>query len=293
MTPTIWRSAGMRADEQQAVVEALRHPRYEVYPLHGVAEKVVEHVPADVTVSVTASPTRGMDTTLEVAASLAAQGRRVVPHVSARLIRDTAHLSDILEQLTALGIDDAFVVAGDVKEPAGAFRGALDLLETMAELGHGLDQVGITGYPESHPFIDDDVTVQAMWDKRRFATYIVSQVCFDPRVIAAWVRRVRRRGVELPIHVGVPGPVDVVKLFGISARIGVGESARFVRRHTNWLPNLLRRGGYRPSRLVDGLAGSLADPDAHVAGLHLYTFNEVAKTERWRQEALGRLAART
>jgi methylenetetrahydrofolate reductase (NADPH) len=282
----------MRAEEQQAVVAALRHPRFEVYPLPGVADKVAEHVPGDVTMCVTASPNKGMDLTLDVAEALVGHGRRVVPHVSARLIRDTAHLKDVLERLAGLRIDDAFVVAGDVKEPAGAFRGALDLLETMAELGHGLEHVGITGYPESHPFIDDDITVQAMWDKRRFATYIVSQVCFDPKVITAWVRRVRRRGVELPIHVGVPGPVDVVKLFGISARIGVGESARFVRRHTDWLPYLVRTGGYRPSRLVDGLAASLAEPEERVAGLHLYTFNEVDKTERWRQEALGRLAAK-
>jgi methylenetetrahydrofolate reductase (NADPH) len=28
-----------------------------------------------------------------------------------------------------------------------------------------------------------------------------------------------------------------------------------------------------------------------VAGLHLYTFNEVARTERWRQELLARLGA--
>ena len=28
-------------------------------------------------------------------------------------------------------------------------------------------QVGITGYPESHPTIHDDLTVQSMWDKRR------------------------------------------------------------------------------------------------------------------------------
>jgi len=28
----------------------------------------------------------------------------------------------------------------------------------------------VTGYPESHSFIDDDLTIQAMWDKRRVAT---------------------------------------------------------------------------------------------------------------------------
>ena len=39
--------------------ELLAHPRYEVLPLDGIEEQVLEHVPRDVTVTVTASPTRG------------------------------------------------------------------------------------------------------------------------------------------------------------------------------------------------------------------------------------------
>jgi methylenetetrahydrofolate reductase (NADPH) len=280
-----------RAAEVEAVVQALRRPRYEVLPLGDVVDLVAEHVPRDVTVTVTASPGRGLASTLDVAERLAAHGHRVVPHLAARLVAGETQLQEILERLRGCGVGDVFVIAGDVREPAGPFGGALDLLAAMAELGHRLDQVGIAGYPERHPFIHDDITIQAMWDKRRFATYIVSQLCFHPRVVAAWVHRVRRRGVDLPIHVGVPGPVDAARLLRISTRIGIGESARFARRHTGWLPRLLRVGGYRPGRLVDGLAASLADPASRVAGLHLYTFNEVARTERWRQETLGRLGA--
>lgn len=44
------------------------------------------------------------------------------------------------------------------------------MLERLAEIGSPFGRVGITGYPETHPKIDDDVTVQAMWDKRRHAT---------------------------------------------------------------------------------------------------------------------------
>jgi methylenetetrahydrofolate reductase (NADPH) len=280
-----------RAAEVEAVVQALRRPRYEVLPLGDVVDLVAEHVPRDVTVTVTASPGRGLASTLDVAERLAAHGHRVVPHLAARLVAGETQLQEILERLRGCGVGDVFVIAGDVREPAGPFGGALDLLAAMADLGHRLDQVGIAGYPERHPFIHDDITIQAMWDKRRFATYIVSQLCFHPRVVAAWVHRVRRRGVDLPIHVGVPGPVDAGRLLRISTRIGIGESARFARRHTGWLPRLLRVGGYRPGRLVDGLAASLADPASRVAGLHLYTFNEVARTERWRQETLGRLGA--
>ena len=93
------------------------------------------------------------------------------------------------------------------------------------------------------------------------------------------------------VHVGVPGPLDAASLLRISSRIGVGESARFARRPAAWLPHLLRAGGYQPGLLVEGLASSLADPADGVAGFHFYTFNEVARTERWRQRALARLVA--
>jgi methylenetetrahydrofolate reductase (NADH) len=279
----------MRTAEAEAVVERLRRPRYEVLPLDGIADSVAEHVPVTVTVTVTASPSRGIASTLAVAELLAAQGRRVVPHLAARQIAGPAHLDEVVRRLEEHGIREAFVIAGDVKEPAGRFEGALDLLVALAETDCRLDQIGIAGYPESHPFIDDDVTIQSMWDKRRFATYIVSQVCFRPKVVAAWVRRLRRRGVDLPVHVGVPGPLDAARLLRISSRIGVAESTRFARRHAVWLPHLLRAGGYHPGVLVEGLASSLADPADRVAGFHFFTFNELACTERWRQRTLERL----
>ena len=181
----------MRAIEQQAVAAALRRPRYEVFPLDSVVDRVMEHLPADVTLTVTASPTKGIEPTLAVAERLAAQGRQVVPHLAARLIADEVHLKDVLQRLADHGMTDALVIAGDANQPAGSFTGALDLLTAMAGLGHQLAQVGIAGYPERHPLIEDDVTIQAMWDKRHYATYVVSQICFNPRVTAAWIRRVR------------------------------------------------------------------------------------------------------
>jgi methylenetetrahydrofolate reductase (NADH) len=35
----------------------------------------------------------------------------------------------------------------------------------------------------------------------------------------------------------------------------------------------------------------LGDPDCGVYGFHIYTFNEVEKTEAWRQEMLKRIEA--
>ncbi|HXF97117.1 MAG TPA: methylenetetrahydrofolate reductase [Gaiellaceae bacterium] len=278
-----------RAEERLAAL--LERPRYEVIPLAGVREQVLAHVPREVKVTVTASPTKGLGPTLELAAALAADGYAVVPHLSARLVRDEEELRAILARLERARIEEAFVVAGDPPRPAGPFEGAADLLRAMDRLGHRLREIGITGYPESHPLIDDETTIQAMFEKAEYATYIASQICFDARVIARWIENVWARGTRLPIYVGVPGVVHLPKLLRVSAKIGLGDSVRFLRKHGARLGRLLVPGAYSPDGLLRDLASALADPEGKVAGLHVFTFNELEATERWRRARLAQLPA--
>jgi methylenetetrahydrofolate reductase (NADPH) len=260
-----------------------------VFPVEGIADEVVEHVPTGIKVAITSSPTRGIEATLQLSEQLVSAGFQVAPHLAARLVRDEEHLRDILQRLFALGVRDVFAIAGDVDAPAGKFEGAAELLAAMGGVGHGMEQVGISGYPESHPFISDETTIQVMFDKEPFATYIVSQLCLDAGVIAWWIGAVRARGVRLPIHIGIPGPIPSTKLLRIATRIGVGESTRFVRGHGGLLTRLFLRGRYGPGTLIEQLTPKLADPASAIGGFHVYTFNELATTERWRREALRRL----
>ena len=281
---------GREGGDRAALAGFLRAPRYEVLPTEDVEGLVAAHVPPEVTITITASPRRGMDATITLAERLSRQGYTVVPHLSARLIRDASHLGEILGAIKEVGVRDVFVIAGDAREPAGTFPDSVSLLEAMMASGHALDDIGVSGYPESHSFIDDDMTIQAMWDKRRIATYIVSNLCFDPRVVKKWVGRVRRRRVQLPIHVGMAGVADPAKLLRISTRIGIVDSARFLRGHSSWFLRMLQPGGYDPQRFVNALFPELASPDRGVAGLHVFTFNEIEPTERWRQAMLARTA---
>ncbi len=277
-------------ESRRALAEVLERPRYEVLPLPGVEEEVAEHVPPQATVTVTASARQGMAATMALAERLVEGGHTVVPHLSARSVSDETELKEILDEIVRLGIREVFVVGGDADRPVGTFAGSLDLLAAMDRLGYQLD-VGIAGYPETHPRISDDVTVQAMWDKRQYATYLVSQICFDPTVVVGWVERIRRRGVELPVYAGVPGPAATRQLLRVSRRVGVGQSMRFLAHHRAGMLRLARPGAWQPDRLVAGLAPHLADPHLRLRGLHLYTFNDVAATERWRQATLARLLA--
>jgi methylenetetrahydrofolate reductase (NADPH) len=266
----------------------LRDPRYEVLPAKGTEQAVLEWVPRGMTVTVTASPVKGLDPTIDLAEKLAARGYRVVPHLAARSVTSEDHLADIVGRLTAAGVDDVFVPGGDATHPAGPFDGALPLLERLASMGSPFSKIGITGYPESHPKIHDDITIQAMWDKRKYATYIVSNVCFDAAQLARWIQRIRARGVTLPLYVGLAGPAERTRLLRMAAVAGASESARFISRHPGWILRFWVPGGYSPDRLLERAAAVLTAPASGVAGLHLFTFNQLQPSERWRRAALER-----
>jgi len=279
----------LRAEKGVTLADLLRTPRYEVLPTDDAADRVLAYVPKDVTITVTASPRRGMPATVHLAVRLAQLGYQAVPHLSARLIRDTHELGQILDALKPAGITNVFVVAGDAREPAGMFPDSLSLLSALPP-DHGLKEIGVTGYPESHPFIHDDVTIQAMWDKRRLASYIVSNMSFDPTTVTSWLERVRGRGVELPIHIGMAGVADPIRLLNVSTKIGVADAARFLRGHPSWVARMFRPGGYEPGRFVTAMLPAMSSPALRVAGLHVFTFNEIEPTERWRREMLLRVA---
>ncbi len=266
----------------------VEHARYEVLPTPSTEETVLAHLPRDRVITVTASPGKGLDATLDLAERLAGHGYATVPHLAARMVHGRSELAEISERLTGKGISRVFVPGGDA-EPDGTYPDALSLLEDLAALGHPFSHVGIAGYPESHPTITDDLTVQSMWDKRRYATHVVSNLTFDPDAIKVWVRRMRDRGITMPLLLGLPGPVERTKLLAMATKIGVGESTRFLVKHKGTLARLAAPGGFTGERFLEQCAPGLAAPDAAVEGLHVFTFNQIAATEAWRLDLLRRL----
>ena len=272
-----------------AVEHALRHASYEVLPLRNAEQTIVASVPLDVPLSVTMTASKGVDGTLDLTERLSAHGYSVTPHLAARMFRDKAHLADSVARLADHAVHRLFVIAGDITEPAGPFTDSLALLEQLATSGHPFRWIGVGGYPEGHAHISDDQVDRALARKARHATHIVTQMCFRGSTTATWARQVKRRGVDLPIRIGLPGAVTRQKLARISASIGLGQSARFLVKQNSMLGRFFLPGGYRPDRLINALAPTFGRTDHTLAGFHFFTFNEVARTEAWRQAWLTRL----
>lgn len=274
---------------QEVLASLLKSARYEILPTAGVVDRVHEYVVPGRVITVTASTGLTLEATLSTAEQLQALGFTAVPHIAARIVQGRTELEEIVDRLTQAGIDRIFVPAGDATPPAGGYAGALDLIIDLASMAAPIQHLGVGAYPETHPLIPDDVTVQAMWDKRDYATHLVSNLCFDPGTIATWLARVRARGIDLPLILGIAGKVELAKLARVATKIGVGESTRFLRKNTVTFTKMAKPGGYNPRKFLDKLAPVLDNPSMGVAGLHIYTFNQIKDTEIWRRRQLAAL----
>lgn len=265
---------------------------FEVIPFKKTEEAIVTHVPKDVRLTVTASPAKGQDATVDLAVKLAGHGYNVAPHLSAQQVRDRGHLADIVACCREAGITEVFVVGGDPTDTPTQFEHARDLLVALHELDSGFTDIGIAGHPEGHPAVSDEVLFQALKDKAPMATHIKTQIVFDTKVILNWARELRRRGIDLPVHVGVPGAVHRQKLLRMSAGLGIGESAKFLKKQQSLFWRFFVPGGYNPYEIIKGLAQHIGKPDNTIEGFHVFTFNDLEPTEAWRRRTLQSLSSR-
>ena len=178
--------------------------------------------------TVTASPQKGQMATIDLALDLQQMGFEVVPHLSARLIQDRRELRTVLDRLDNASVHRAFVVGGDADPPREFFDG-LALLTTMDQMGHSLGEIGIPGYPEGHPTIDDDALAQALEDKSPYASYITSQMCFDSAAIKNWVGGLRDDAYGHGVYLGIPGVAELTKLISILAAYRRGRISQVPR----------------------------------------------------------------
>jgi methylenetetrahydrofolate reductase (NADPH) len=261
------------------VAGPLAPAQFEVLPFPR-AEEEARELPEPARLTVTSSPRHGPERTVEYAVRLTELGHRVTPHLSARAIRDAAHLDELLERISAAGIDGVFVIGGDDREPAGSLSSAGELLSLIREKPHGVRTIGIAAYPEGHPLIDAETLEAALEAKSAHADYMTTQLCFDAGTLLDWLRASRRRGITLPVRIGLPGVVDRKRLLEVSMRIGVGPSVSYVRKQRGIL-QLLRRPSSLANKLFDGLADCLAERELGITGFHYFTLNQLIDTWTW------------
>lgn len=264
----------------------------EIIPTKTIKERLF-HLPRHSYVAITCSPATGVGPTLDMVDELRAlpedQQLKLVPHIAARMVRDKGHLREIISRLDDAAVESVFIPGGDAEEPAGHYHCALDLLRDIADIGHRFEYVGVAAHPEGHPYVDESESLRLLIEKQKYSNYLVTQMCFDPDLLLRWLRSIRESGVTLPAWLGLPGVTDIPKLIALSLRIGVGQSVKILSKQTGLVRRMISAKPYQPDDLLAGLQPYLGDPVLDIPGFHLFSFNDVERTERWRMKTLNTL----
>ncbi len=260
----------------------------ELIPMKSLERAIGELQPHS-TVSMTCSPARSIEATLDETARLVDDGHRVTPHISARMIRSHDHLGEIAARIDEIGVRDIFVVAGDA-DPPGIFFDAIEFLDAYLALDPAVEHIGYTSYPDTHPLITNDQLHEALHRKQAMilesgrTAHVSTQMCFSAEQIRSWLRRERDTGLTVPVHLGVPGVIDKSKLMTMGMRLGVGTSLRYLSKNRKAIGRLMTQPSFQPDQLLRPLAPDL--DELGIGGIHLFSFNQVETTEEWREKIL-------
>ncbi|WP_372840170.1 methylenetetrahydrofolate reductase [Phaeovulum sp.] len=230
-----------------------------------------------------------IDDMVACAARLRREGFEPMPHFPARLIASKAVLLDWINRYKGeAGIEQALLLGGGVNTPAGDYTSALQMMESGAF--DGFTRLHIAGHPEGNRDIDADggdrIAMEALrlkqdWAARSDAKMaIVTQFCFEAEPVIAWVDKLARLGIQLPVHIGVAGPAKLQTLVKYAIACGVGPSLRVLQRRARDVTKLLMPFG--PGDLLRALAAhKTANPSFGIESVHFFPLGGIKATATW------------
>ncbi|MEX0591071.1 MAG: methylenetetrahydrofolate reductase [Xanthobacteraceae bacterium] len=254
------------------------------FPDQAELDALKASIPASTHVYLSCPPNQLPERLVEYASAVRASGFEPVPHLTARAYIDAAHAGRVLARLNGeAGVTCALVIAGDRDAPVGMFAGALDLIESEVLQRNGIREIGISGYPDGHPKIDDATLARVLMQKldaaarQNLAVHIATQFCFDAEPILNWLRWLRGEGVGVPVRIGVAGPTSMRALMRYALRCGVRASLKGMLN-----PKAMQLlGEAAPDGIIRAL--SEAEDSARLGPLavHFFSFGGLAATAEW------------
>jgi methylenetetrahydrofolate reductase (NADPH) len=257
--------------------------KIEIVPSETILARI-DRIPPGSQLSVTASPTKEIVGTIDMADKLSQKGYIVIPHLAARRIRNLDHLKQISDILERSQISEVFVIGGD-KDPFGEYSNSSKMLEDLLKINHTIKSVGVAGYPEGHPLISDSAIIQHLKTKIAIAEaygveiHINSQACYDPTDVTTWIHKIHEIHASIPIYLGIAAPISKLKLIQFSLESGVGDSIAFLQ--MVGIGSALESALYDPVPFIHSLTGK---PETEqVKGFHLFTFNHIKAATEWQK----------
>ncbi len=209
-----------------------------------------------------------------------------VPHLSC-IGSTKSGIQEILEDYRTQGIQRIVALRGDLPEGMsnpGHFEYAADLVAFIRQFG-GFE-IYVAGYPEVHPkAISANEDLQHLVEKvQAGADAVITQYFYNPDAYLQFRDDLQRRGVEVPIVVGVMPITNFAQISRFSAMCGA-ELPQYLRRRMEAYGEDLQSQYQLGIELLSRQCETLLAQGA--PGLHFYTLNQSeATTAIWQNLGL-------
>ena len=231
------------------------------------------------------------DEMLTTAKKITNEGFIPMPHFPARIIKDKDMLESWLIQYSGeANVQEALLIAGGSKEPAGVYDSSIQIIETELFDKYSFKRLHVAGHPEGNKDIDKDSTHtnvnKALSWKNEYAKRtdaqiaIATQFCFDSEAIIQWVNSLIDMNIDLPVHIGIAGPAKLQTLIRYSIECGVGASMKVLQKRAKDITKLLLP--YEPTSVISELAEYKSqNPDFNIEQVHFFPLGGTKTTANW------------
>ena len=234
------------------------------------------------------------DEMLTTAKKITNEGFIPMPHFPARIIEDKNMLESWLSQYSGeANVQEALLIAGGSKEPAGVYDSSIQIIETELFDKYSFKRLHVAGHPEGNKDIDKDSTHtnvnKALSWKNEYAKRtdaqiaIATQFCFDSEAIIQWANSLIDMNIDLPVHIGIAGPAKLQTLIRYSIECGVGASMKVLQKRAKDITKLLLP--YEPTSVISELAEYKSqNPDFNIEQVHFFPLGGTKTTANWVKE---------
>ena len=234
------------------------------------------------------------DEMLTTAKKITNEGFIPMPHFPARIIEDKDMLESWLSQYSGeANVQEALLIAGGSKEPAGVYDSSIQIIETELFDKYSFKRLHVAGHPEGNKDIDKDSTYtnvnKALSWKNEYAKRtdaqiaIATQFCFDSGAIIQWANSLIDMNIDLPVHIGIAGPAKLQTLIRYSIECGVGASMKVLQKRAKDITKLLLP--YEPTSVISELAEYKSqNPDFNIEQVHFFPLGGTITTANWVKE---------
>jgi methylenetetrahydrofolate reductase (NADPH) len=231
------------------------------------------------------------DDMLTTAKKITNEGFIPMPHFPARIIEDKDMLESWLSQYSGeANVQEALLIAGGSKEPAGVYDSSIQIIETELFDKYSFKRLHVAGHPEGNKDIDKDSTHtnvnKALSWKNEYAKRtdaqiaIATQFCFDSGAIIQWANSLIDMNIDLPVHIGIAGPAKLQTLIRYSIECGVGASMKVLQKRAKDITKLLLP--YEPTSVISELAEYKSqNPDFNIEQVHFFPLGGTKTTANW------------